>query len=287
MRVIKREFKDVKRADVFRVIPLGDIHIGAAACSEKLFKNVIKRIEGDPDCYWLGMGDYCEFINRRDKRFDPETLAPWIGVGDLADLALVQREYFLELAEPIAHKCLALLEGNHEILIKRHYERDVYSEIVTGIKAAGGFAPEDQIGMGIYGWLWLSFRKGGEGERGSGRRIAFNLHHGFTGGRLAGAKALNMQRWLWTHEADVVLFGHSHNTGMQLEAVEMLDQDGRVIHKTRRGAYTGTFRKTVNEGSATYAEEKGYFPLPIGGVEVELRPHTKVTNQQIRIICAA
>ena len=94
-----------------------------------------------------------------------------------------------------------------------------------------------------------------------------------------------MQRWLWTHDADVVIFGHSHNTSAQPEAVESLDRSNNITYKTRKGCYGGTFLRTVNEGGdSTYSEIKGYFPLPLGGCEIRIRPRAEKYEDRIRII---
>src|SRR4030042_3499418 len=134
MQIVRREWCGVSREAVFRVLPLGDVHIASAACDEQLFTNTVARIAGDPDCWWIGMGDYCEWINRNDPRFDPACLAPWITVADLVDLSKAQRDRFLDIVKPIAAKCLTLLEGNHEATITRYTERAIFSEIVTAIK---------------------------------------------------------------------------------------------------------------------------------------------------------
>ena len=104
------------------------------------------------------------------------------------------------------------------------------------------------------------------------------------GGRLAGGKALNMQRWLWTHNAHVSLWGHSHNLGIQPEAVEEIDNAGNVHIVNRRGAFTGSYLRTFNNGPATYSEEKGYFPLPFGGVMVQMWPGFEPRAGRIRMI---
>ncbi len=267
---------------MFRIIPLGDLHVGAAACNEAHLKNVVKAIAKSPNTYWIGMGDYCEFITMQDPRFDVGGLAEWITIADLADIAKVQRDRLMDHLRPIAGKCLALIEGNHERQIRRHTERDIYREIVAMVKGEGGFKSEDKLGLGMVGWLQLVSYRSQKRER--MRRFDISLHHGFTGGKLAGAKALNMQRWLWTHAADLALMGHSHNTAIQPEAVEALDITGKIIRQTRVGAYTGTFFETAEDGPATYAEERGFFPLPRGGVEIKLRPHAK--HHRLRLIYA-
>lgn len=282
MRVIQRDFFGVSRSDVFRVIPIGDTHVGAKACDEKLLRAVVQRVADDPNCYWIGLGDFCDFINVRDPRFSAATLADWISVSDLVDLAKAQRDHFLEIIEPIAHKCLALVAGNHEESIKKHSERAIYDEIVAKIKGMGKI--DEMLGVGYYGWLQLRFYRH-KTKRRCASNVTFNLHHGFVGGKLAGAKALNMQRWLWTHDADIVLFGHSHNTSIQPESVERINRAGQLENVTRVGAYTGTFLRSTNSGGpSTYSERKGYFPLPVGGVEIELRPAQKNKHGRIRMI---
>lgn len=282
MRVIRREFYSVSRSDEFRIYPLGDIHLGAAACDEDKFRRVIAQIAEDDRAYWISMGDVADFINRSDPRFSPSTLASWIKISDLADLARAQRDRYLELVKPIAHKCLAMVMGNHEMAIHKHYERAIHSEIVAGVKEAAGWDAEYPLDLGYYGYLHLHFYASEKRE--GVTRIVFNLHHGFTGGRLAGAKALNMQRWLWTHNADVVIFGHSHNTGTQVEAVEQIDRAGRVTYHKRIGCYSGTFLRSINEGTSTYSEVKGYLPMPTAGCVVVLRPRAENESDRVRVV---
>ena len=118
MNVLRREWFNVGRGTRFTVVPLGDIHLGNAACDESLFKGAIERIASDESCYWLGMGDFCEFINVTDPRFSPDSLAPWIKMAHIGDLAKAQRDRFLDFIEPIASRCLGMIEGNHEKSIR-------------------------------------------------------------------------------------------------------------------------------------------------------------------------
>ena len=284
MRVLIRELFNVKRGDVFNLYPLGDIHDGAAACDEKLLRRIVDRINKDDGARWIGTGDYCDFINPSDKRFSFATLADWIEMPDLLDLPKAQVNHLLDILRPIASKCLGLACGNHEMTIQAKYERNIYSEIVTGIKEAGGFPADHKLALGYYGWVMLNFYRSSK-KRQSRTTIKANVHHGFVGGRLAGAKALNMQRWLWTHDADLVIFGHSHNQMAQPETVEKLDRNGKLVQQVRRGCYGGTFLKTVNEdGPSTYSERKGYFPLPVGNPVIRLRPGAEAQRDRVRIV---
>lgn len=272
-KTLRREWYNVPRSQdtVYRIRPIGDVHIGARACDEALLERAVRYIASTDDCYWIGIGDYCDAINVRDPRADLETLADWITVADLVDVVQAQKARFLDAVRPIASKCLGLAKGNHEYSIQKHYERDLYSELVTEIKAAGGFPADHGLAFGTYGWLQLAFYW--TDKRGGSRLVTGNVHHGFAGGKLAGGKALSMERWLWTHDCDFVVFGHSHNADLFRAAVESVDRYGHVQVKTRKGGYAGTFLRTVNDdGPSTYSERAGYFPLPTGGIEIEIRP---------------
>jgi len=272
-----KNFYNVTRSDSFRIVPIGCTHCGNMAAEEHQpkLKALIAEIVADPYAYTILMGDAAEFINTRDKRFDAASLASWISVPDLVDLAKVQKEYYLdELIHPLAkaNKILAITSGNHEEAIKRYSERDVYSEIVSTIKGWQGMKASEKLGVGMTGWLLLRFAEEAEGEKCKGSRIIkVNLHHGFVGGRLDGAKALNMQRWLWSHDADVAMMGHSHDIKVLPGAIERLNiRTGKSEIQNRLGLITGNWL-----GRAAYASDMGYFPLPVGYTELRLWPRTQ------------
>ncbi len=55
---------------VYRLTPIGDVHLGARACREREFARTIERIAADENHFWVGMGDYCmtedtEILTRR------------------------------------------------------------------------------------------------------------------------------------------------------------------------------------------------------------------------------
>jgi len=227
----------------------------------------------------------CDWINTSDPRYNVSTLADWLVTKRaLADLAKAQRDRFLEYVEPIAHKCIGLLAGNHETAIQRHYERGIYNEIVSGVKALGGFAADRPLTLGYHGWLQLAFYHATD-RKGGSHVLNVNLHHGFVGGRLGGAKTLNMQRWLWTHPmADLVLMGHSHNIDVNVAATYGIDRYGHHTEHVAKVAYTGAYLRSVNDqGPDTYAEVAGYLPAAVGGIQVLLHPMAMYQPQRVQV----
>ena len=87
MKIIRRKWRGLDRASTFTLYPLGDVHLGNVACDESLFRAVVNRIADDDRALWVGMGDYCDFINRTDPRFDPDSLPRWVKMSHLSDLA--------------------------------------------------------------------------------------------------------------------------------------------------------------------------------------------------------
>lgn len=276
MHVIKKTIIGSRRSDTYEIYPIGDIHIGNVNCDEHKLDEIIEMVKSNNNARWIGMGDYCDFINMKDKRFSVKELASWITIKELTDLAKYQMDRIIRKFQPISEKCLCLVRGNHEDMIQRMTERDVHSNLVSAIKENGKLEVEERLDLGYYGWLPIVFTRDQ-----SQTRVTLNIHHGMVGGMLAGAKALAMQRWLWSHDADIVIFGHSHNTGIQVEQTEYIDQAGKFRVKKKYGCYAGTFMKPADE-SSSYAEIKGYLPIPQSNIKIVIRPF--ISNREDGII---
>jgi len=272
-----REWFGVSRSDEFRIVPLGDTHIGNRSADEheKDLRELVKEIAGEKNSYTLLMGDMAEYIGIRDPRFDPKSLSKWINVADLVDIADVQSERVKDIFMPVIEKdkVLAVVRGNHEASMLRWQERDVSYDLIREIKKRN---KREKVGLGMSGWVVLKFHRDKE-KRGSTKMVKIFVHHGFVGGRLAGAKALNMQRLLWNHQAELILMGHDHTTRVQAEAIERVDRKGNVEVVSRLGCSTGNWL-----GQAKYAKEAGYFPLPVGYVDIRIKPGARRVRDRIR-----
>ncbi len=114
MEVTETSFVYATSSDVFTFWVIVDVHYGSRYCAEELLETVIGKIQDDPMSYWWGGGDMCDFILYHDeKRFDPEGIAPWITVADLANLPMKQVERLAEKFRPSVDRCICLGIGNH------------------------------------------------------------------------------------------------------------------------------------------------------------------------------
>jgi len=255
-----------------KIVFLGDLHIGNAATDEDLIKQVAKRLQ-EPNTYWVDLGDTCDFVNMRDPRFSPAALPEWVEVSDLADLPAAQVRRYAEIFKPVAGTCLARLMGNHEAVIAKHYERNVYHELNASI----GLPKEKALGYG--GFLRLVTQR----KKDSWTLTCF-IHHGATGGKLGGAVALNLERLPMSFDADIYAVGHSHRkmvfpkrrVGILGRTLQVADKPLILINV---GAFMRSYTQTEGDG---YAEQRLLYPQGLGPVELWIWPDAQ--KRQIKVV---
>lgn len=269
-RCTRRAITYASRSDRCRVVLLSDLHVGSAYCDERLLRQTVLRIKDDPSALWLGLGDYAEWINRRDPRAREEERATWC--WGHTDIAQEQVEFLTRLFADIWPQCIGLIKGNHEDAILRHTERDVYQRLVEasiGPRLEAGL--EGKLGLGVSGFVRLAFKR----EQGSSWGCDIFATHGSVGGRKAGAKALRLQDLWGSHEADVVVMGHSHMPMSLTLHRTAWSQRGNALVRTTRCVNAGTLLGTRGLGWPEYAESKDY-PVTIASVvELEIEPDKK------------
>lgn len=263
-------------AESFRLILLGDIHLGNRRCDEKTLKMLAQRIATEPNTYWAGLGDYCEFINMRDPRFDPEELPVWLfGAAELSDIAKAEVGRFLEIMQPTRDKCLGMCSGNHEDMILQHSEHDVYSMILDGLYSQGREHRLDHRGF-------ISWRFGHNSEPKHGATETFRLFltHGSGGGRKAGATANRLEDLAAQVDgADVVASGHTHRAQHMSSVVWRAGARGGVVHRDL--IHLVSIPSLCAD--MQYAERRDMATLATGWVELEFTPATRTIRVQTNL----
>lgn len=264
-----REFRIIcKRRSGFRIRAMGDFHLGVSACDEKTLQADVDEVVRDPNCYVIGMGDYAEFINYSDPRFDPQLLVPWMSLSNLSKLAEVQASKVTELLKPIADagRLIGLLAGNHEETIKRKYSYHVTEQICNnlGVKYLTYAA---LIRLTIHD----ASPKGGSDV------IRVFCEHGTGGGRYDGAKINAVQmdgRWI---DAELYFRGHVHSKIASINPCLSISKSGPVkwVEKPRAFILTGSYLRTyhfdADNPHSGYAEKMSYPPTAIGSPVVHIR----------------
>src|SRR3989304_7383755 len=120
MKIFEETITLDNKNEPVKIVPFSDIHIGAAGVNTTYLKNTIKWIEETPNCYAIGVGDYCDCIDIKDKRFDIKAIDKKF-VPCLDNIASAQMEYMTDLLEPIKDKILCMIPGNHEDKLRTRY----------------------------------------------------------------------------------------------------------------------------------------------------------------------
>jgi len=237
---------------------VADPHLGSKHSDEQTLHRIVGEIAGDPCARWVGLGDYADYINLKDPRFDPRELAPWLmGADALADIGRAESEHFIEIMRPAKECCLALISGNHEDAILKHSDHDVYARVIDGLRNG------HELRLNHAGFLTWKFTRQG----GSVWALRMYLSHGSGGGQSGGNVGNKLKALADSVDGvQVVMMGHHH------------DPEYRVFSRLR---VNGNGVRTVDvhaisapalTGHMAYAESKDYRPRPTDYCVLTIEP---------------
>jgi hypothetical protein len=255
MRVVTYPI-EYKYGQTIRLLPLFDWHRGnqyadMAACRKWLAENDSK------DTYYVGGGDLADAIIVEDRRYRKS-------VDNTRGDAIIDRQVdgLFDMLEPYKKRIIGLGDGNHEDTIIGKGS-DITARLCRRLNV-------ERLG---FSWLVrLVMRENG----GRGRQVVVRGHHGWGGGsRTQGADITKYSKDLQYWEADIFLYGHVHRK--QSDRVPRIGLVGnKMISKPKLMAICGTFLKTYSESAdSTYSERKGYPPVDVGGLVVNIKPTHK------------
>lgn len=251
-----------KASDWHYIVPIGDLHVGNVGCKVDKIKELVQWIKDKPNCHWIGMGDYCDCINYKDKRFDPRTISPKY-LSNLSEAVSMQIDDVVKLLDPISDKCLGLLRGNHEETIRLRYVHDVMYEMWKKWQ----LPLLDDIG-----WVVLRYVHDCNTKKNPCYVLKIVATHGNVGGRTAGYKMNRMEHLTRFYDADVYLMGHSHIKAMTMNDYIFLDNHFNQKHRKRIMAVTGCFLEGYQDGFNSYVEKWMYPPTNLGVVKISFNP---------------
>ena len=275
MRLLDKLILCNGRADVFEIYPIGDAHIGARSCAEKPLRKLIKEVQDNPMAYWVGGGDLYDAIKPQDsKRFDMDIMPDWMMEGDavttrekLNDILHQQHLRIVELFAPIAHKCIGLIEGNHEYDIRKHYNQNIHKALCNKLGA------EDLTDEAC---IRLRFKM-----KGPVATIKLYIRHGYGGGRTAGAEPNKLDRLIneW-EDFDICLTGHSHTFDiLPPKPVLGMPSSGAILPELttryRWAANWGCWCYSHSSGPSGYASRACFPARPMLTVKVVIKPFAR------------
>ncbi len=246
----------------YRLYFLGDIHAGTIHCVEDQIKTKVKEIAELENTYWLGMGDYGEFITPDDKRWNPDqkSIAPWV---EPDDVGRCQEKFITELLTPIKDKCIGLLYGNHENSYRVHKFGNVQKHICEELGVEN---------LGFSCFVRLRFKRESSNESHISTICAI---HGSSGAITKGAKVNALRRFMADFEANIYAYGHVHDIDDQRRPYMTVTGTNKIKDRSDLGVLTGCWFQTYTQGIiASYGEMKVYPPTVIGCPYIVLNPST-------------
>lgn len=274
MEVISKTIIHHSKTDSFKIVPLGDIHAGVMHCDEDLIGKAIDDIHREKNTYWIGMGDYGDYVTPSDfKRWDGRILAPWMRSHE-DNIGATQVDYLNDMFSPIWGKCLGLIEGNHEESIRKYGHYNSMEELLKRARKKA-----DVPYAGVSCMLRLHFvRNGKDCTTGKGEVNDFIIHarHGEGAARTSGARALAVLRLSDVFiNAHITLMGHLHGQESPDIPQRLILQNGKIKAFEALATMTGSWVKAYMQGvPACYLERWGSKPSTLGCPTIELTPQT-------------
>jgi len=231
---------------------LGDIHAGTIHFAENELKAKVQEIKKDPAAFWIGMGDYAEWITPSDPRWDPSqrVVADWV---EPDNIATSQERYVVSLLEPIKKKCVGLLYGNHEESIRKHNHNNVQKNICEALGVPN---------LGYSCFVRFAFSRENSTEQHS---VIGHFEHGSGNCVTKGAKLNKLRRSMESFDADLYGYAHMHDVITDSKPYLTLNAVNRIWAADKVGAVTGCWLRTYTQGNtSSYGEQKGYPPGKIG-----------------------
>lgn len=238
---VRREQLETQEG-VARVVPLGDIHLGAYGSYVDAFEDYVHYVLSAPATYALGMGDMAEQATRDSVGDGPygEILRP-------REQLRVLREILKPLAD--SGKLLGLHSGNHERRVQKQADLNMMEELA------------DMLGVPYLGDTCYHFWQVGS------EVYTVYTTHGSGASRTAGARLNKLLSLGQVSDAELSLMGHLHTILHTCQPEIKFDREkGTVSLRPRWYAITGSLLGYYR----TYAETAGLRPSLPGLIQVTL-----------------
>jgi predicted phosphodiesterase len=198
--------------------PISDVHWGSAECMEREFQAYLKKVQDDPFAAVLLAGDLINngvkssVTNVYEEKYTPHQ----------------QKKDMIELLEPIKHKIVAGVRGNHEYRCVKETSTDVMDDIFTKLCLDDAYAVDA-------GFVKISLGEKKGCKSGNGNPVTYMVYlsHGSGGGALLGSGLSRQDSYHMVIEGiDISVTGHVHKPMKTLSARYVFDpHNNKVIRR--------------------------------------------------------
>lgn len=224
----------------FKLMVLGDMHIGDECCDLDMIKDTIDYVKEHKDCYVICNGD---LINNALKTSKSDSYKEQMSIAEEQDL-------LIDLLMPIKDRILVMAEGNHE-------HRTSLLAGVSPLKTVSyALGIRDKFVENSY-ILDIEFGNYHNNVDRPNHYIVFGIHGGTGGGHKPGATANALHDMAITcPNCDLYVHSHTHTEVSYFDSVLLFDSKMHGVKEHQRVFYNAnSFLKWGG-----YAEQKGYKP---------------------------
>jgi|TARA_R110000824_G_scaffold188467_3_gene369812 predicted phosphodiesterase len=244
--------------DTIYLVPFGDIHYGAPLCATEKYQQFMDWGKGNPNVYYLGMGDYTDLASASER----ERLKSGLHDSTVDTLELMYMGLLEKFALTMEHtrgNLIGLIEGNH------HYR---FMDGTTSTNRLCNMMDTTYLGCTSFIRLVLKLNT-------METSIDLFVNHGQGGSaRLAGGSMNRVQYMAEMADADIYLMGHDHKRGVLPDTrLYLQDRKGALTVKERQVMYarTGSFLKCYVSGKGSYIVDTAKKPADLGGIKIGMR----------------
>ena len=185
---------DLPYAETIEIHPMADLHLGDPHSDYRAIVERIEHIKNTDNAYCILDGDLMD-----------AAIASSIGDTYGASLQpMEQLKQCVKLFDPIKHKILAVLPGNHEHRIYKQDGLDITALMCSQLGIEDKYSNTTAL-------LFIRFGKGNT-HRHHGRPMLYTMYvtHGSGGGRKEGGKINRLADLASIVDADIYIHAHTH-----------------------------------------------------------------------------
>lgn len=258
MNISKRQIP-IKTGQKINIYHLTDTHDGADGCDSKLLKDVIRKIELDKNGYWLHGGDIIDpdRPSQRVRKTSTTHDRPEVLSHEDEKSMLWLEKFMFPKWEPIAHKCLGIVAGDH--FIEYGNRSNSAEHLCQRLKMP-------YLGERL-GYSSINFSDG------KGHMMWYDMliRHGKGTASTSGGDVASLDRQSTQWFADAHFGGHTHQENCHpIPFMKPSSARSKLQERISWRIRGGSFLRGYLPGRTTYVEKAEYNPLCVGWAELHL-----------------
>jgi predicted phosphodiesterase len=240
------------------ILLASDQHYDNPKCNRDLFHEHLEQALERNSPIIIPGDFFCLMQGKYDPRKSFEGVRPEHRKEDYLGAVV---ETSVKALEKYAHLFAVVGYGNHETNILNRHGIDVIKMFCRQMREVTGL--DHPYAGGYRGWVNINFKhKSGSAKE---TKRLFYSHGAGGGGAVTKGTIKAHRRAASVDGADVIVSGHVHEYWNMKSPKFRLSASRRVEHFQQRHIQLGTYKGEITDGAMGWANEKEFFPKPLGG----------------------